>query len=469
MTHRLVVAFIALSFVLGACSGGGGVEDTRTAPVGERLAPSGEDARDARRDRAAPRVSITGDRRTSGRLTTASGVTVTKASANAAPVADLFTAAEDTIGVHPDRLVFCIHAATTFGPAFNTSERDLTVYWEAAGKVHGRRVEVTYENDNDDPTTALQAAQACKAKDPFLFLGGVGYDQTPVVRRFAEDNHMFYMSHVAPYDPTKRYSFSPYPTLERVGDMSAQWTANRFKRMKVGVIYRESENWDPGRIEYVERLRSLGTNSIVAQRPVAKNQGNYLTELEDLQSKGAQLVLVWDSPLAATAMILQAKDQNWSPQFFVPTWNATTDALGDRALEPPLQGISVRPAYSPGDYTGPFAPYAAEVRRMEAAYARLRPGVRPTDIHWWVWLFHRDMHQLLLDCGRDCTRNKLLGLMLWKQFRYEELAPSCPLDFTRDGHVGGYWATVFTAYRKADGRAGWRHVPGQVCRESFLD
>jgi hypothetical protein len=241
-----------------------------------------------------------------------------------------------------------------------------------------------------------------------------------------------------------------------------------FKGLKVGIIYRDSENWDPARTTFVNRIKALRSNVIVAQRGVMKNQGSYATEVNELHMKGAQLVFVWNDPLAATEIIQQAKGQNWSPQFLVPPANLMTDTLGDQALNPPVQGINVRPAYSPGDYTGPFASYANEIRRMEAAYAKRRPGVTPTDIHWLVWLADRDLYKQLVDCGRDCTRNKLLGLFLWRKYTFQEVAPSCPVDYTRNGHVGGFWATVFTAYRKPDGKVGWRNISGQVCRDNFL-
>jgi hypothetical protein len=395
-------------------------------------------------------------------------VTVTKPSSGGPPVANLFTAAEDRIGIHADRIVFCGHAATTFGPAFNTSERDLNVYWEEVGEIHGRRIEVTYENDNYDPTQAIQAAQACKQKNPFVFLGGIGFDQIPAVRKFAEDNHMFYVHHIATRDLTKRYSFSPLPAVEQVGDFAGQWAGTRFKGKKVGIIYRDSENWDPGREAFIARLRRLGSNQIVAQRGVARNQGSYVTELNELRARGAQLVFVWENALAATAIIQQAKGQNWNPQFLIFPFNTTTDAVGNQALNPPVHGIATWPAYSPGDYSGPFASYAKEIKRMEEVYARRRPNIQVTDIHWMVWLSYRDLHKLLLACGRDCTRNKLLGLFLWKRYTYEEVAPSCPVDYTRNGHVGGFWATMFTAYAKPNGGVGWRHIPDAVCRESFL-
>jgi hypothetical protein len=467
---RALAVVLALGFVFGACSGGASKKGTAAAI--ETSADSSPEA-ETQSEADEPRTVATGGARikTEGgttTLTTPSGVTVTKSARGGPPIANLFTRAEDRIGMHRDKIVICAHASTTFGPAFNTSERDLTVYWEEVGKINGRTVEVTYENDNDDPTTAVQAARACNQKNPFLFMGGVSYDQVPAVRRFAEDNHMFYLHNPGRKDLTKRYSFSPMPTLEQIGDLAGQWVGARFKGRKVGIIYRDSENWDPARVTFVNRLKALRSNVIVAQRAVAKNQGSYVTEVNELHSKGAQLVFVWDTPIAATAIIQQAKGQNWSPQFLVSPWNVTTDALGDQALNPPVHGISVRSAYSRGDYTGPFASYANEIKRMEAAYVRWRSGVQPTDIHWWVWLVYRDLHKLLVECGKDCTRNKLLGLLLWKKYTFQEVAPSCPVDYTRNGHVGGFWATMFTAYRKADGNVGWRNIPGQICRDNFL-
>jgi hypothetical protein len=143
--------------------------------------------------------------------------------------------------------------------------------------------------------------------------------------------------------------------------------------------------------------------------------------------------------------------------------------VGADSVNPPVHGISVWPAYSPGDYGGPFASYAKEIKRMESVYAERRTGIQTTDIHWMVWLAYRDLHRTLVDCGVDCTRNKLLGLMLWRKYTAEEMAPSCPVDYTRNGHVGGFWATMFTAYERPSGSYGWKHINGAVCRDSFLN
>lgn len=472
-TKRLWVVAVAFVMFAGACSGGAGTsESAGSLDTSTGTADTSADGTETKTSDAESTTVATGGAKVEASngvttLTAPSGIKVTK-SASGPPVANLFTPAEDKIGIQPTKITFCGHAATTFGPAFNTSEQDLNVYWEEVGKIHGRTVEVTYENDNYDPTQAIQAAQACKQKNPFVFIGGIGFDQIPAVRKFAEDNKMFYVHHIARQDLAKRYSFSPLPTVEQIGDLAAQWVGAHFKGKKVGIIYRDSENWDTGRTTFINRLKKLGSNAIVAQRGVIKNQGSYVTELNELRTKGSELVFVWENALAATAIVQEAKSQNWSPQFLIFPFNTTTDAVGDQALTPPIHGISTWPAYSPGDYSGPFASYANEIKRMESVYDERRPGITVTDIHWMVWLSYRDLHRMLLACGKDCTRNKLLGLFLWKKYTYEEVAPSCPVDYTRNGHVGGFWASMFTAYRKPNGSVGWRHIPGSVCKDSFL-
>jgi ABC-type branched-subunit amino acid transport system substrate-binding protein len=477
MRLRLIGGLLAFFLLLGGCSGGGSQsatgDDVGTDDVTDITSDDTFETEEDGDDSGSSAGSATTGGgstvpRAGATITAPSGTKVTVPKDGGPPVADLFKANEDKIGLHDDKIVFCAHAATSFGPAFNTSEADLNVYWEEVGKIHGRTVEVTYENDNYDPTQAIQAAQACKQKNPFVFLGGIGFDQIPAVRKFAEDNRMFYVHHIANRDLSKRYSFSPLPTVEQVGDFAGQWVGTRFKGKKVGIIYRDSENWDTGRTTFINRLKKLGTNTVVAQRGVVKNQGSYVTELNELRTKGSQVVFVWENALAATAIVQEAKSQNWSPQFVIFPFNVTTDAVGDQALDPPIHGVTTWPAYSPGDYSGPFASYAKEIKRMESVYAERRAGTAVTDIHWMVWLSYRDLHNMLLACGKDCTRNKLLGLFLWKKYTYEEVAPSCPVDYTRNGHVGGFWATMFTAYRRPNGSVGWRHIPGAVCRDSFL-
>lgn len=467
-TIRSAALLLALLMAAGACSGGSGKTTTQAAAAAEEAQKVTQEksAPGAPSDATDGSVSAQSSSRSATTITAPSGVKVTTPKGGGVPTANLFTPAEDRIGIYPNKIVLCGHAATTFGPAFNTSEKDLDVYWEEVGAIYGRKVEISFENDNYDPTTARQAAQACYDKKPFILIGGIGFDQIPAVRKFAEDKHVLYYHHIARQDLTKKYSFSPLPSVEQVGTFAGEWIGHKYPGKKIGVIYRESENWDPGRQTFLKTVKSLGGN-VVAQHGVTKNQGSYFTEIADLQSKGAQVIFVWENALAATAILQEAKGQNYSPKFVVFPFNIETDAWKQQALNPTVDGIATWPAYSPGDYSGPFASYAKEIKHFEEVYAKRRPGTQVTDIHWQVWLAWKSLHQLLLECGKECTRNKILGLSLARPRLFPETQPACPIDFTRNGHVGGFTATMFTTYRKPDGNVGWRHVPNYVCKEHF--
>ena len=443
--------------------------------VGEAVA-GGADSAAATATGAAPtaaaaRVPVKGPTITKG------GVSIT--TFDGVPIANLFTKDEDRIGMSDTggkfgkgQVTLCGHAATTFGPAFNTDIDSLDVYWRdlnSRGGVFGRDVVTSWEDDVYDPSLAVRAATACKQKNPFILLGGIGFEQIPAVRNYVEEQHMFYIHHMARSDLTKKYSFGPLPTVERTGTLAGDWVRRKFPNAKVGIIYRDSEYWIPGKDAFIQ---ALGRQP-VAQEKVYKNQGSYHAQVLAMQQGGADLVFAWENALAQSAMIKEAEEFRplpYQPQWIVFPFNLVTDTVGEAAIRPGkvMHGISTWAAYSPGDYTGPFAEYADEIRRFEAAYKthhRTAYDSGLTDIHWMTWLAWRSIHYTLEQCGRDCTRNKFLGSMIYKPYEYPTTKPSCPTDFTRNGHEGGYWASTFEAYKRPNGSVGWKHL--QHCRESW--
>ncbi|HVL81604.1 MAG TPA: ABC transporter substrate-binding protein [Actinomycetota bacterium] len=480
-TVRLWASTLALLLLTSACSGGA---MSRLRALNERPdaaaneAPELEELTDQAPVEGAPtpeQAPESGAPGAPGRTTgtvvggtrvTRGGTTVTTPPGGGPPVADLFNASEDRIGLTDNSITLCGHAATTFGPAFNTAPEDLNVYWQQlndAGGVHGRRVTVSWENDNYDPTTATQAAEACRAKNPFILLGGIGFDQIPAVRNLVEQRRMLYIHHIAREDLSKKYSFSYLATVDNIGTLAAQFIHRKYPGKRVGVFYRNSENWDPGYKNFVSTTQRLSGKTPFGV-PVERNQGQYTQGIQQMRNN-ADIVFVWENALAGTQIIQQAQGQGWRPNWLVFPFNTTTDTLGRDTTNPPLDGIATWPAYSVGDRTGPFASYADEIERFESAYRRYR-NVPLTDIHWMTWLSWKQIHALLDKCGRDCTRNKIAGLILTGQ--ETAVHPTCAVDFKRNGHVGGFSATIFEAYNKPGNAAGWRHQGDLVCRESFL-
>ena len=384
----------------------------------------------------------------------------------------LFAGNLNTRGISATEIRICGHAALTYGPAFNATPDDFNVYYSAindAGGVHGRKIVATYENDDYKPATARQAAEACKAKNPFMILGGIGFDQIPTVRNWAEENKELYFHHIATVKGTegKQYSYTTQPTVERVGQAFGQLTAARFKSKKIGVLYRNSEFWQPGFDAYKAEAAARGF-TIVKAVGVEQNQANYTQALIELRNAGAEVVFGWENTLALTQMVAQAKAQGWSPQWIAFPFNLTSQTLDDDAMTPPMVGLASWPGYSKGDYSGPFAPYANDMKEFEAQYAKYRPGTDiggpAGDLLWLNWIEQKRLVALLQACGRDCTRNHLVGIL---QRGYQAAtSPTCPLDFSGGKHDGsGGLINTMETYRSPSGKVNWRSP--ELCKSGF--
>jgi ABC-type branched-subunit amino acid transport system substrate-binding protein len=478
-----VLAWATLAALLAACSGARLDRGIEEVAAGEGGATAGIEAGDAAaalpgQDGAGMAGGIGAAGGGGGTAGATGGAGAGGGSGgSAAYLPGLFTPAEDTKGITKDEIRICAHAALTYAAAFNTSAEDLNVYWtavNAAGGIYGRSVKAFYENDNYTPTDAQKAATACLDKyDPFMLLGGIGFDQIPAVRNFAEQRRVLYVHHTATVNGSegKQFSFTPLPTTEKMGELFAELAATRFAGKPLGIVKRQSENWEPG-IDGFKRVAGQHGVRIVFERPVPQNKGSYLQDIVELQQAGAEVVWLWLNALESTTFIKQAKAQGFHPQFMVFPFNLTTQTLGNDALNPPLVGLSMHNAYSAGDFSGPFAAYADDMRLFEAQYAEHRPNVDVGgvggDLLFLNWSSQKAMHHLLLACGPDCTRNRFLSVL--QGFRGQATSSACPGDFTRaasaGGHRGGWSASVMEAYRAPSGAVNYRNAA--TCVEHLL-
>jgi ABC-type branched-subunit amino acid transport system substrate-binding protein len=385
----------------------------------------------------------------------------------------LFDASTDKIGITSDKITMCAHAALTYGAAFNTSDADLNVYWDevnSKGGVYGRKVEITYENDNYSGPDAIAAAERCKAKKPAMIVGGIGFDQIPSVRDWAEKNKQLYVHHTATVEGTagKKYSFTALPSVEKAGEMFAELALSKFKTKKIGVIGRDSLNWMPG-IKSFDKV-AAGRFNIVKRIYTPKDHHNYSLEINEMRNAGVEVLWFWENALAATEMIQQAKGQGWNPTFMVFPFNLTSQTLGDQALNPKMYGIAVWNAYSWHDYSGPFAAYASDIKEFEREYQKWRPNADIKgvggDLLFLNWQGMKGLHALLDACGLDCGRNKLADVI--RTSKNPRSGAVCGVDFSRPGatQLGGYQVSAMETYRSPSGQVNWRNFA--TCKEHLI-
>ena len=383
------------------------------------------------------------------------------------PSASLYSGADETVGLTDNAIHLCAHAALTFGPAFNIGASDLNVYWQMVndqGGIWGRKLlqpdgsaGIPFQDDGYQPSKAVTAAQAChdQAGGDFFLLGGIGFDQIPAVRVWAEQNHMIYIHHIATQQGTQglRYSYTMLPTLEVVGDQFAEFYLSRYASnpnlKKLGIIYRNSSNWQPGLDHFLATLNAAGVSgNVVDEEAVTNNQSDYSAQITKMQARGAQTILIWENALAGEQIIQQASGQQYNPAWIMFPFNLTLQTLEQAKVDVSrIDGLIPWPAYTCNASNDPrFAPYKAEIQKFEAAYAKYDSGANLCgdggDLLFGTWLAWEQVYDLLYQCGRDCTRDKIAGLML--NGYHAAVGANCPVDFRgTDGHHGGIYEDIY--------------------------
>ncbi len=378
------------------------------------------------------------------------------------PQAQLYQGAADTTGITSSSVTLCGHAALSFGPAFSLSASDLNVYWDnlnAHGGIYGRKFSMTWENDNYNPGQAVQAAQTCADMGSFMVISGIGFDQIPAVRQWAEQNHELYLYHIAVGAGSQgmRYSYTFMPTVEQIGTWDGQLAVQRFRGKKVGILYRQSPNWTPGSDSFAKVVKDAGMQ-VVGAYPAQDNQGNYEQDIIQLKAAGAQVVLAWENALAETEMIKQAQSQQYYPAWIVFPFNLETSSLGSAALQQPIVGVAPWDPYDSGYYGGPFTDYASYLHEFESEYHTWDPNANLSgpggDILFATWEYLRVIGDMFRACGPNCTRDKMAGI--WLAGYHATTPPNCNINFSlADQHHAGYLFDGFQVFQDPSGRAAW--------------
>ena len=425
------------------------------------------------------------------------GAAAFSGSAPVAPQAHLYSGADDTVGITNTTVQMCAHAALTFGPAFNIGASDLNVFWQMVndpktdpyphtagqGGIYNRKVVqpggadgIAIQDDGYQPAHAVQAAENCQSQSggDFFLLSGIGFDQIPNVRVWAEQQHMLYIHHIATQARGLQYSFTMLPTLEQVGTQFGQYYLTHLNGKKIGIIERQSSNWSPGVRTFKAALQAAGeAGNIVADDTVTNNQGDYTKEILDMENAPggkADVVFIWENALAADQIIQQSSNQSYDPKWLLFPFNLTLYTLNQSGVDTSgMQGIVPWPAYTSSSARctsggsgitrkdADYGQYMEEIRAFENAYAQYDPGADLCgdggDLLFGTWEAWRQVADLLVKCGVDCTRNGIAGLML--NGYTSQVGANCTVDFRGgDHHHGGLPEDIYVV-KPENGGPGW--------------
>jgi ABC-type branched-subunit amino acid transport system substrate-binding protein len=200
---------------------------------------------------------------------------------------------------------------------------------------------------------------------------------------------------------------------------------------------------------------------------VPQNKSNYTDDILKMKNAGAEVVWIWENALAATQVVKQTRAQNYKPNMMLFPFNLTAQTLDEDAFNPALDGVAMFNAYSKGDYTGSFASYADDIRLFEAQYKKYRPDVDlggvGGDLLFLNWTAQKALYHQLLDCGKDCNRNRFVDVL--ETYNKRPTSSVCPIDFTAGNRRQGSDQLIFMeTYRAPGNKANWRNTKACVGR-----
>lgn len=423
-------------------SSGSGVEGTASPTPGET--PSGSPA-------ASPGVSASRSPGTSGGGGgggSGGGGGGGSGGAGSWKDATLFSGGANRQGITSDSIVICEHAGITLASAFGNDPARFDAYWRMVndqGGVYGRKVQLSVVDDGYNANQAATAFDDCRSRKPFLIIGGIGYDQIPTVRTKAEAAKELYVYGTATDKGTagNMYSFAVAPTVEYMGRRFAEAMLKYNNATKIGVLTVSSDGWKGGADTFEAVMKAHGRQ--VMRREIANNNDVLTSHVVAFEQAGVQAVFANVNALAFSRLVTESDSQSYYPIISGWAFNLASDNFGSTMRKWPegtIQGLSATPVWDPQTAYA----WSKEMARVKSYYEKYY-GAAPNDIDWIQWIAMKALHRFLLDCGKDCTRNRMAG-MLESGYRGQD-QPSCPVDFARGGGRFGGWFTNFwdTIYR----------------------
>jgi ABC-type branched-subunit amino acid transport system substrate-binding protein len=385
------------------------------------------------------------------------------------PEANLYKGAANTRGYTADEIRLCAHAGLTLASLFGNDINQLEkTYWRSvndAGGVYGRDVSLEFVDDGYNPNNVPSAFAECQDFNPFFMIGGIGFDQTPAFRQIADENKELYIYGMSTekggLDDT--YTFGAAPSVEHLGTLFGRAVMSKLKGKKLGILTVSSDGWKGGADTFTAEVKRLGykqplTAAANTRREIANNNDVLTSHVDALKRAGVEAVFLNINVLAWTRFVAEADTQSYYPTMVGFGFDLLTETVGETMQDFPTSwGLSPWVVYDPGTKH----PWSAEYKRMKDAYAKYWNNNEPNDIDWIQWVSMKAFHQLLLDCGKGCTRNKIAGLLT---HGYERtVSPNCAVDFGR-GRIGGYLANLWKSVDSGNTQV-WKQVA--TCATKF--
>ena len=177
-------------------------------------------------------------------------------------------------------------------------------------------------DDVSDPETALNAYNSLMDDDMQILIGTVTTGPALSVVPLANEDRVFTLTPSASGDDVitvddNDNTFQICFTDSNQGSRSAQYIAENFDSPKIGIIYRNDDQYSQGiRDNFVDEANARGLEVVYEGTFTEASQTDFNVQLTDAQSAGADLLFLPIYYTPASVILTQADTLGYKPTFF---------------------------------------------------------------------------------------------------------------------------------------------------------
>ncbi|HUR48313.1 MAG TPA: ABC transporter substrate-binding protein [Acidimicrobiales bacterium] len=318
-------------------------------------------------------------------------------------------AAGNRTGITDKVIKIGLHAPVTGAAAVPTEafRRGVPVYWKHIKQLFGREVQVVFEDDEFNPTTAVRVCRKMVEQDKvFMLIGAAGGDQITACAKYANSVGVPYLSagvNQAELDKLRGY-FALSQSYLQQNPMLAQLAKKTTKNNKFGIVIQDTPAFRESKasIEGLAKERGLEVvySKFISKQP---SQSEILTISRELQTSGADVVYVLFSPTPFISLAQQSNSQGYNPTYIGP---GLSNGLN-------LVATAGCPGVAGAKFLSPF-PQLDAIDRLDPAYKpayRAETGENPDDFGIALWGLNKSVHQVLLAAGEGMSRQSVIQIM----------------------------------------------------------
>jgi len=321
-------------------------------------------------------------------------------------------------------------------------------YVNDQGGVHGRKIKFLVEDDGYQPPRTLAACRKLLDRDQVLcFVANIGTATTLAIESVLQNERvplvgaMTFSSVV--FNPPRRYIFGFFGTYRMESWIMLNYIRDHSQGVKprIGVIYQDDDFGQDGLKGAREAAAYYGLD-LAAAEGYKRGATDFSTQVLNLKRANVTHVLLWTVLREAAAVLKEARQLDWRPQFL-----GNHTFADDKIVE--LAGEAAKNLMALG--SGDVLASTQGMTFYRELIRRYTPSQTPRAYHATGFTAAQGLVEALKRAGRDVNREKLIEAL--ESFReWDENCYGIPTTYGPGQRVGTTMQVLLTRTEVAQKR-----------------